>query len=533
MLSEELTFHTKQQKSSTMERMGEGITIRTIKDDLADLHVRGGGSALEQKTKKELQPIPQRAAKMRTAFIRLGIALLIVVGVAGGVYGYTAWQRQSAIPVLSTQQLAITDVIPESASMVVVYDISSDANRATTRSLWASALDQQGQASNPVTGNPTELLDVSDVTSIYFFTVLDDPAPFLVVQSTETTKNYLSQLSGVKFVENGGWLIAHITTIDKYVDDIGKGTFASSSDSALIGGSDGFVVRYIVSPSAVTQALSLPSNMMLNRKQVVFDINESASDGALHGKYQISESAVPAAVIPDTAQLTSLVPNDPNTLRVGDNFYNDILEFQKNYSVFDATTFSEPAIQQFIAKLATPYALYTRTGADGVPDTGLIIQLPGSLHAQLGHKDQVIENLLISMSPFVTGRKLDSQIVFGDGMNGGVPIRYANLEGQTAALDYTIGDDYILIATSREGMQRLSEMAIGNGSDMLSQDPWTAIVRATQDLVPSNMVIGAIKDPATLAILPQGVLHATASVLVTTKKDNTGINTHATILFTE
>ncbi|MEO6077370.1 MAG: hypothetical protein ABIP54_01130, partial [Candidatus Andersenbacteria bacterium] len=289
----------------------------------------------------------------------------------------------------------------------------------------------------------------------------------------------------------------------------------------------------IINSNAISRALPLPVNLVINRDPVVFDVNTGSSDGAIHGTYALSQVAVPEKVNPDVTQLTDLVPSDAVFVRAGENFSDDILSFQQNHPIFDSQIFTQPAIQQFIAKLTAPYAIYSRVGADGAPDTGLIIQLPEALRGKISHSDSAIEQLLISFAPFVTGRPLDSQVVFADGSYNAIPIRYANLQGQSAALDYTVGDNFILISSSREGMQALGQMALGTGVSAFSSGAsWGNLVQKAESFVPYSMVAGEITDPATRSILPGGEGSKRADVLVSTKSDNTGIHTHATVEFT-
>ncbi|HSX24393.1 MAG TPA: hypothetical protein VLG69_00275 [Candidatus Andersenbacteria bacterium] len=510
-----------------------------MKDDIASLHGQPPSSFNTQElpkkhskyeVKKELSPIPQRATHMRHMsglIIRASIGFVAILAlITGAWFAYTNIHIGNNPKSLSSTPLEIADVIPRSVMGIVTYDVSNADNRSTITSLWGSEQQQAGQ--NPINGNPTAILSVGGIQAVYFFTLPGDSMPFLIVKSTTESKQFLSQLSDVKYVENGGWLIAHASSIDSYISEVAKESFASSSDAPLLSG-NGFVARYIISPSSVPQIFSLPSNMTVNSKQLVFDINQPPQNNVIQSQYTLSETAVPSAVIPDTTQLASLIPNDPHFLRVGSNFFEDISSFQNSTSSFDPTIFKQPAIQQFIAQLTTPYALYTRTGADGVADTGLIVQLPSNLIAKLGHQSQVVEDLLTSFAPFVTGRQLHPQIVFGDSSDGPIPIRYANLEGQTASLDYTIGDNYILISSSREGMHALSAMAAGQNNSMLQNDPWAQLIKAAPSFVPSDMVTGSIADPAMLSLLPKSSTDSTISIVISTKKDNTGITTHATL----
>lgn len=510
--------------------MEEGITIRTMQDDVAGLKKQQTSAlgASGKVPRKELGPMPKKNPAKKIALAAGTILLLCAIGV-GAWFGYSTFLSKGDVSMHGASTLSITQVIPSDVVAVVAYDASSDANRAVISSYWNNG----GPASEVFkSADPTALLTSSDAQSVYYFILANNSTPFSVIPKTAQTTKYLEQVQGVKYVEKGGWYIVHELTVDDYVADIDRGNYSNNPDAALLAGS-GFVARYIINSSLAPQLLSLPANLGIDRQQVVFDVNQTSGDGVVQGEYTLSEVAVPQKVTPDTTQLTALVPGDASFLRVGENFSNDIAEFQQAHAVFDAHIFSEPAIQQYIAKLSAPYALYVRTGADGVQDTGLIIQIPDSLKPHKGYSDPIIEQLLTSLAPFVTGRALDSQIVFADGSYNAIPIRYANLQGQTAALDYTIGDNYILIASSREGMQALGAMALGTGSAMVSNTPWNTLFQQAKAFVPYNMIAGTITDPAILSLIPAGQLRSQASIIISTKGDNTGIHTHATVEFTK
>ena len=509
--------------------MGEGITVRTMKDDIADLKGRPSSPVTknEKSPKKELKPIPGKNPAKKGVII--GAIVLIGIAAGTGWVGYSQFAGKGFSNLLSSPSLPITDVIPADALAVVAYNASSDSNRSVITSYWA----QKDESSSTIKdANPTDILSSSDAQGVYYFVLANNSTPFIVLQKTEKVTKYLNEAKDIKYVEKGGWYIAHQISVEDYNVDIQKGAYTGTQNAGLVTDS-AFVARYIINSSIVPQILSLPQNLNINRQQIVFDLNQSSPDGQVDGSYTISETAVPERVTPDTTQLTALIPGDASFLRVGDNFSTDITQFQQTHPIFDVRAFAQPAVQQFLAKLTTPYAIYSRVGADGVPDTGLIIQLPDGLKAHSSNSQPIIEQLLTSFSPFVTGRALDAQVVFADGAYNAIPIRYANLEGQTASLDYTIGDNFILITSSREGMQALGAMALGAGDSMLSSTPWDSLLQKAESFVPYDMVAGNITEPAILSLIPGGQSSTQASVIVSTKQDNTGIHTHATVEFTK
>jgi hypothetical protein len=452
--------------------------------------------------------------------------LVLVIGI-GLWFTYTKFAGNNSGSISEQSTLPITDVIPKNVVAVVVYNGASSENKDVITSLWSA----QDNGSSSVLSNPSTVLTQTSIANVYYFTLPNNKVPFMVVPKNTDTTAYISGLQGVAQAERGGWYILHEGVIDDYKAAVDEGVFTSSSNASLVTAS-GFVARFIVDVSGISHVLPLPANLVISKEPVVFDVNSSSTDGAIHGAYTLSQTAVSEKVNPDVAQLTGLVPSDAIFLRTGEHFSDDILSFQQTNPIFDLQTFNQPAIQQFITKLTAPYAIYSRLGVDGTPDTGLIIQLPDSLRGHISHSDSAIEQLLISFAPFVTGRPLDSQIVFADGSYNAIPIRYANLQGQSAALDYTVGDNFILISSSREGMQALGQMALGAGvSAFSSGTSWESVMQKAESFVPYNMISGIITDSAMLSILPGGAGSKHADILVSTKSDNTGIHTYATVEF--
>ncbi|MEO6077210.1 MAG: hypothetical protein ABIP54_00295, partial [Candidatus Andersenbacteria bacterium] len=193
--------------------MGEGITVRTMKDDIADLKNLPLSSSKKnnKNPKKELAPMPQHNPRKKI-FIFAGLfVVLLLIGI-GAWFAYSNFAGTTSGGTAEQAALPITDVIPNNALAVVVYNGGSVENKAVIASLWGS---QANGNVNSLT-NPSRVFAQASVSAVYYFTLANNPTPFMVVQKTTDTTAYLATLQGVVQTERGGWYIAHESAVDDY-----------------------------------------------------------------------------------------------------------------------------------------------------------------------------------------------------------------------------------------------------------------------------------------------------------------------------
>lgn len=517
------------------------LIIRTMKEDMGQMRSVPVVSALPgdtsnfplpSKQEKTLAQMPYKKSGF-TRSILIGCMTVILLGAvtAGGWYGYMWWASYKMMPVMNEQKHPVGDVIPKEALAVIVYDLSNDSKKTLVQLLWnAKGAAQQRSA---IDGNPSELLGLSDIQGVYYVLMQDNPRPFLVLEKTDSTTQYVSKQSTVVPFEKDGWYILHRVGTDQYSTAISRGTFAESGGIPVLTSLSAVAQVILSAPYASKLFNDIASDALgVSRvAAVTFEVEPPAQDGTIHARAITSISAVPEKLFPSTDELKDLIPGDIEFGHIGFNFADDLNIWQQESARLDVSIIQQPAIRQFLSQLTTPYALFKRTGSDGVRDIGLIIELPESLKKNIKTGEPIIEQSLPALIPLVVGRVVGIQSAFHDGVYENVPVRYTNIAGQTQALDYTVGDSFILISSSREGMGALVDIAIGRRTSVKSNDPWKSLFEKSFANAQNRVVsLGNIQDSLLLSLIPTvGNIEKIPTVL---SKETTSTDhiLHATLL---
>lgn len=548
--------------------MSEELIVRTMKDDIARAQATPVEEKQSPKTKEqpilaprheEVQPptfslpasrptpvLQQQEAPKGKEIIKtpdkkhhpiiLGaVYILIFCALAGGgVYAYMRFAQNLTFfqQPQEEKQLTLHEAIPKEAIAVVDYDVSSQDNKNIAMSLWGVARSEGG--SDPASGNPSALISISDVSHVYYVLLHENTSPYVLVQKTPGVKEFVSQQSNIQSLDIGGWYVMHDTTTDGYVVALASGSL--SEDSPLIASSAGssYVVQYSLSPALVAEEFNTISSSILGVSGLpglAFQITAPTdSNGIVSAVARIPGSPTPIGVPISTKELSSLIPADSNFARVGTDFSADLAKWQSDTSRLDSTVLDQPTVRQFLSLLDAPYAVFERTGADGVRDIGAIIQLPASLQRTLRVGEPVIEQALSSLIPLIVGKTLGIQVAFDDGIYNGVNLRYVNLNGQTQALDYVVGDNFLLISSSREGIYSVINTSLGGVQGISTSDAWRLLfAKAGLPADSQPFLLGAIKNPNLVRLLPVFSTSGQVPVLVASHQTSTGLEVNATI----
>ncbi len=460
-----------------------------------------------------------------------GIFYILLFGlvVGGGIYAYMRFG--AAVPLLEEkeEELALYQVIPKEFFVIADYNLESEEKRAAVGRMWSGAA---VQSSDPATGNPSSLLAISDIGHVYYIALPGNQQPFLLFKKTVESEQYVSIQRQEKPLEKGGWYIIHPQGTEEYVAALQRGTLESESTILASGSDSQYLVQYAVSSEAVAQEFTSITSSLLSSsgiRDLVFRVTEVSQNGIIAASAHIPGPAKPSVVSMDTEELMSLIPSDVNFAKVGLQLNRDIASWQDDLALLDETTIEQPSVRQFLSLLNAPYAVFKRTGSDGVRDIGVIVQLPASLQRNLKTGEPVVEQALTAIIPLIVGKTLGIQIVFNDAAYQNVPLRYVNLNGQTQALDYVAGDNFLLVASSREGVYRLIDASLGVGQTLLQSDIWgTLFSSVAAGLDGKPFVLGKIKNPAITSMLPVSM---TKEVYLTLSaaETSTGTDIHATL----
>lgn len=505
----------------------ESLVIRTMKDDMNQGSVAPSiQAAPENKSKKQekrVETTPPKVIYKHTVLIGVGYIVLFAFLVAIGWYGYVWVLSRQEVPTQSSQKRLAEEMIPKEALAIVAYTTDTDSKRADVRALWETR-----EIEGPITGSdPRGLLAIQDIQGIYYIVLQDVEQPFLLLEKTTSSEQYVSTQSAIVPYEKDGWYIFHqgaASATDQYTAALDRGTFIQSG--GLPTGNPSSVAQVML---AAPYAIALLGDIAGDLSgapvmpALVFSVHPSSQDSTIRAHAAVPIPSMPEEVLPSTAELAALVPGDVQFTSIGFNFAEDIAMWQQQTARLDATVLQQPAVRQFISLLTTPYAIFKRTGPDGVKDAGLIIGLPEDLQKNLKTGEPIIEQALPAFIPLVVGKSIGIQSAFHNGLYQNVPLRYINIIGQTQTIDYAVGDSFLLISSSREGMETLVDRALGETSGEQKQDMWRSEGK--------KVTFGSIKDPSFKALLP--IPDATETVSITISEDITSTDRvlNATILF--
>lgn len=530
--------------------MSDQLVIRTMKDDIAEMNSVPSvppASTPKQKREKSQPPVfslpskqtplqssePATSAKKRkNILIGVSCIALFFVIVGGAVYGYMKWVAGQAPTDTPNQDAPLAQVIPQEALVLVDYNIETESNRAAVRQLWLER--SAGSATEGASGNPTSLLGVPDLTHIYYVAMPDIQVPFAVLKKTDGTEQYVAQQRDVLVQEINGWYVLHATDVAQYANALLKGSATEQSLLLTPSTTANYLARYAMSAEFVSQQFNEMAATTIGLTQpngLVFNVLASTSDGTIRASAYVAGVPSGNGVIAPTSELLSLLPSDLTFAHLGLNFAEEINTLQSQNASLNASILAQPAVRQFISSFNTPYTIFERKGSDGVRDIGLVVALPASLRQTLRTGEPVVEQALPALIPLVVGKTLGIQVAFNDGLYNAVPLRYVNINGQTQTLDYTIGDNYVLISSSREGLSALIDTSLAGKQGLSTQEPWKSLGdKAGQALSNKPFVVGSLTAPVLKSLLPVSPNLNFIPILVSSEKTNTGVDIQAVLL---
>ena len=513
--------------------MPDEIVIRTMKDDIAEMNespapVPPVSKVLVPhiKPKKGVTPpvfsLPKEGESTPTKkymHILLGIMYIALFGVvvSGGIYAYMQWGTVKRTENTPPQETAFFELIPKEALAVVDYNSTTEEKRTAIQQMM-------GDSRFPI-----------GITSRVSYVLMPgNPKPFLILEKNELSKEYVAQQREEQILEKNGWYVMHADNIEQYSAALSNG--AIDEKSLLVDSieSSNYLIRYAMSAAFVRQqfqALASSATGFSSSDDLVFYVTQSANNGVLLASAQIAGDPPGEGVVNDTAELLSLIPSDIHFGQVGLNFAEKIASLEPESSRLDGSVLAQPAVRQFISLFTTPYVLFERKGSDGVLDLGFVVALPSSLQKKLRIGEPIVEQALPALIPLILGKRLDVQFAFNDGLYNTVPLRYVNMNGQTQTIDYTVGDNFLLVSSSREGMSALVDTSFTKKQGLSTEDPFKTLGEKAEAILKNKTFIaGSIMDPALLSVLPTLGNEGKVPVIISSGKTSTGIEIQAVLL---
>lgn len=537
-----------------IEEGGDDVVIRTMKDDLAGVpklpvpakpapppplgEARPDGRQTFPLPPKETTPTytirPPRRRKRRWLKGTLLTLLVLVIVSAAGWAAFAYFFAAPAAPeeIARPQATAtLSAIIPRAATFAVQYRVETPQDRATLLQIW------QGSAKSSSQGNPTDLLRDPNTSQIMYVMLEGENRPFLLIPQSSLAEDIIAQSSGLQSIQHQGWIISHAFNPARYQESLTGGTLAETTPALAFSSSGNGVVRFYLGPTALNQIreTSFGGDFAVGRLQeVAFAGAVQAREGAISLQgIGMPASEASASLSPQdevgSQHLLSLIPADAAGARLGANLAHDLTGWQEVSRVIDGAVLSQPAVAALVPEFSTPYAWYHRAGADGVTDFGLIVTLPVDLQPELQLGDATLEQALRALVPLVTEERVLTDLAFADGLLREVPLRFVNLTGSTAALDYALTETHLLVATSKEGIEALLGTAVGlpaAQAGLEASPKWNSLFTAWgalpsgRDLIVADLnyppLVDLLPAPAQfgLAITPEEAVTALQGVLV-------------------
>lgn len=520
------------------------LVIRTMKDDTNQMHPVPVVPALAainatpafplpSKQEKRVEIQPQRKSRTQRNIL-VGILCVVLLGglTAAGWYGYRWWAVRQTPETVPVQKRPVAEMIPKEAIAVVAYPLDSQLKRTSAKLFWdAKSPSNQGSA---IDGDVRELLGIQDITGAYYVIMQDTQRPFLLLEKTPLSEQYVATQRTIVPVEKDGWYIMNRIGGGQYLAALDRGTLAENGEIPALRSSTA-VAQYILTAPYASKLFNDMASDALGLSRVAaltFEVESSAQDGTIRAQATTPTSPTDEKLVPSLEEITKLIPGDIEFSHIGFNFADDLDAWQQETARLDSDILQQPAIRQFISLLKTPYALLKRTGSDGVRDIGLIIQLPEDLQkGKLKTGEPIIEQTLPAFIPLIVGKPISIQSAFHDGAYESIPVRYTNITGQTQALDYMVGDSFILISSSREGMGALIDIALGKGEIFKDKDPWKQLFEKSAAAIEGETAFfGRIQDPLFLSLMPIASTISKVPVVLTQETTSTDHILHATLL---
>lgn len=520
---------------------GDNVIIRTMKDDLtgpssAPLASLNPSTPTTSPTlPKPSQPPPLPAPKIPTNFplparqeeaavglphvaarnrrrliMWSSLVIVLVAALGGGIWAFMAFFAASpqGSPSPTVETVApVSALIASNTTVAAYYHLDSATTRSQMLSLWQNSLKTLLQ------GNPKSLVENPTVTQFLYVILEGDSRPYLLIPKSETSEQQLATLSPSQVSEYQGWNIIHALNASPYLAAIPPSTVLSANQASRLDNlAIPMPIKIFFGEAALNQIRTTTASSAFAIGSIHTALmgaipNPTATALLLDGFGQESSasSPLPSPSLPPQIDqnLLAAIPADATFVRLGGNLFSDITSWQNVARVLDKSILEQPAVAALVGQFTGPYAYYQRTGADGLPDTGLVIPLPGSLTPPLALGDKTLEAALPALTPLILGQKPAVTPAFADGSYQGTALRFANLASSGQALDYALTEKRLYVATSKEGMLAALDVALSKSPALLTSSPWKNLLKEW-GVVPASpeLFLGFVSYAPLVDLLP-------------------------------
>jgi len=489
------------QDDLTTSRTGQNTPPRTIGAQ-APLPAAPGAA----ETANKVIVAPRKRRRRRWPLFLLIIILLLAAAGAGFYFWSDLFPLTTApdiAPTDSTTSANVTEVIPADAIAILQYNAETTGDLSAIQSAWEET-GTESNLTNLLRGDPRAALDAA-ITELYYVVLPDDPRPYLLVPQSPAADNLLVGNPDAQVMTVSGWHIAHSVSIDLYTAALESQTLAGVGGSSfLTAETTDAPLKFALGPGALIRLRRNLLNTGLENGQLQ-DLSLAARFSAPAG-IELAGTGValnqPPAELANQ-QLLSKVPGTANFVHVGGNFNADVNNWSGVTGALDDDALQSPQVKALLEQLTGSYAFYLDQSVTTNTAYGLVISLPAELVGTLSLGDQGLEEALRALVPLLTGQRTIAPIPFNDGAYAETPLRFANLAGSTQAIDYAITDDAILVATSKDAMFALLDIALGQADSVTASASYTGLFQLWKAIPEAaGVTLGSAEAPVLDQLLP-------------------------------
>jgi hypothetical protein len=308
--------------------------------------------------------------------------------------------------------------------------------------------------------------------------------------------------------EYRGWYVVHAIDTKPYLAALAGGTASADTVAALITApTDSSVVRWWLADEAFQQlriaVAGRPwAKAPLQEALVAFAAGSQEKTLTLSGQ----SAQLKVGQQPYQSALLNLIPGDASLVQTGGNFKEALDAWRAAGVPLPAERLDRPLVKQLMDQLTVPYVFYYRLGADAVPDVGLVADLTSlpTLPPPSFLGDAGIEAALPAWLHLLLDNPPTVDLIFTQRIYNDTSLKYVNVQGPELALDYAVQGNYLVAASSREGMLKLLDIITQREAVDATQG-WRAFVGAWGQVpAGSSLTVATLAYPPLRSLLPPG-----------------------------
>ncbi len=441
---------------------------------------------------------PKRGAKGILSILIVIVALILG---AGAAWYFLFFSSTNTAP---TGEVAkpVKEMLPETAIAITEYQLN-ETTIPKIKQLFSKQREAQPTFDTLLGGDPRLASQYPDVKEVYYVQLPGDPRAYLLSPETASLKKLFENTSASQTIVQGGWRIAHPVNVANFTAALIQGTMATQEPPALTAFTSSYGMRVYVSAEALTADIAKGAGISVTDTGVravnaKSDVNITGGN-LLQFDGILTSATAQGSVSRQDPALLSLVPADAQFVYAGNDLGADIDTWASlQTSLLASEITSQPQLKQILLSLsAAPYVFYRESSPlDTTPRFGIIIKLTPQLVKSFTDDRVGLENTLFALRPLITGSTtpLPTLPLFADGVYDGLPLRYANINGPAQAIDYTIADPYLVIATSKDGMFATLDVLTKKVLGLLDQN--ASLVQAKSSILSNSAIQKVLIMPA-------------------------------------